>query len=266
MTSLTVTRPFAPYAPILNVVEFIHTVRDRDMPQPVTPATLQAIGIPEGNAPRTLQALKFLHVLQEDGFYDAAAQRLKLAGTDEYPEILAELVRDAYQLVFKVVDPASDPEYRIADAFRQYQPDGQRSRMVTLFMGLCAEAGIVTRAGRAPSRDTKRTDRTPKQLRSAARERLSREVSSVQPTTTGSLPGVAMLFGVTEEDIAELDEGQFQDVWTALGTVARARANARKRAAEQQAAASREFWNPFGSPAQPKEEKADEDASDTAEE
>jgi hypothetical protein len=48
-----------------------------------------------------------------------------------------------------------DDETRIRDAFRNYEPMGQQTRMVTLFQGLCAAAGLIpekpTRVGRPPA-------------------------------------------------------------------------------------------------------------------
>ena len=55
---------------------------------------------------------------------------------------MAEVVRAAYQEVFIFVDPESDTEERIRDAFRVYEPLGQLNRMVSLFLGLCVEAGL----------------------------------------------------------------------------------------------------------------------------
>lgn len=232
--TMSATRPKAPYAPVQNVVEFIHKVRDRELAQPVTLATLEAIGIPEGNRPRTLQALKFLRVLQEDGYYDEAAEQLKLAGTDEYPEVLAGLLRSAYALVFKMVDPATDPEYRIADAFRQYQPDGQRSRMVTLFLGLCAEAGIVSRAKRALTHDTKRAGRNDRRVRSAARESLGSPIAPLSgprpPTQQADGP---IVLPVTEADVAAWNDQEFTAAWAAIGTVVRLTAQKRQAARKQ---------------------------------
>ncbi len=56
--------------------------------------------------------------------------------------------------VFTIVDPAEATDIEINDAFPYYQPQAQRGRMVTLFIGLCQEVGLV--AG-GPPETRKRT-------------------------------------------------------------------------------------------------------------
>ena len=119
--------------------------------------TLALIGIAEGNRPRTLAALKFLGLVSETNRRTETLDRIGRASTDEYPESLALILRSAYEPVFQIVDPAEDDVERITDAFRQYEPAAQRSRMVSLFMGLCAEAGIIKKEStpkRRPARSS----------------------------------------------------------------------------------------------------------------
>ena len=150
---VTETKQTAPYAPVHNVLSVIRRLRDRGLPDPLTLEELTRIGIPEGNAPRTLAALRFLNLVNDEGWRTQSLDRLGQASTDEYPEALAEIVREAYAPVFTVVDPAEDSEIALNDAFRHYQPQAQRGRMVTLFLGLCREAGIIP--GGPPRRKTK---------------------------------------------------------------------------------------------------------------
>jgi hypothetical protein len=227
-------RPNAPYAPLGNVLTVIRRLRERGVPVPVTKDALTVLGIPEGNAPRTLQSLKLLGIVAGDGGLTPAAERLRRASTEEYPETLAEIVREAYAPVFAVVDPAVDTEVRIGDAFRQFDPSTQRGRMVTLFLGLCAEAGISSeRPEKAP--------RAPRSSRSAGPRKLRRlpyEVGAAASLIGGAQPtrprDDAILFGVREADIALLDEIEFGALWDALGTVARARAKANQRRDESE--------------------------------
>ncbi|MCH7838316.1 MAG: hypothetical protein IIC26_07390 [Chloroflexi bacterium] len=60
--------------------------------------------------------------------------------------------------MFGIVDPAQNSDIDIADAFRGFEPQRQREKMITLFMGLCREAGIVT-GGRAPEARPRRRQR-----------------------------------------------------------------------------------------------------------
>lgn len=160
------TSSSAPYAPARNVIEVIQRMRDRGLPDPIDLGALATIGIPEGNAPRTLAALKFLGLVAGDNRRTDAFDRLGRASSADYPELLAELVREAYAPVFQIVDPAQDADDKVFDAFRQYEPASQLQRMVTLFMSLCAEAQVVPR-DKVQQRRTapgKALGRPPKQL------------------------------------------------------------------------------------------------------
>jgi len=180
------TTQAAPYAPVDNVLTVIRRLRERGLPERLGLGELQTIGIPAGNAPRTLAALRFLGLVDEDGQRTQALERLDRATTEEYPQVLAEIVRAAYTPVFTIVDPAQDSDIALHDAFRPYEPKRQRPRMITLFLGLCREAGIVP--GGPPARRA-RTRRTqvikPEGIRSA--EKLGRpEVKQEEPAPTDS--------------------------------------------------------------------------------
>lgn len=138
-----VTTQHAPYAPATSVLDVVRRFRDRGLPEPVGNATLEQVGISRGNAPRTLQALKFLGLLDNEGHHTDSFTRLRQANTEEYPNTLAEIIRAAYDEVFRIVDPAQDDLTSIDDAFRGYKPPSQRDRMVKLFMGLSHEAELI---------------------------------------------------------------------------------------------------------------------------
>ena len=134
---------FAPYAAPNNLTDVIRRFRDRGLPDPLNTAVLESVGIPPSMTAFTLRALVFLGLMDESGNITTAFNQLRKATVDEYPPALAEIVRMAYVHVFTVANPAADDEVKISDAFRIYEPASQRQKMVRLFMGLCAEAGIV---------------------------------------------------------------------------------------------------------------------------
>lgn len=224
----TSDRPIAPYAPLGNVLTVVRRLRERGIPVPVTKDAMTLLGIPEGNAPRTLQALKLLGLVAEDGDLTPAAERLRRVSEEEYPELLAEIIRDAYAPVFAVVDPVTDTEVRISDAFRQFDPATQRGRMVTLFLGLCAEAGMAVER---PPRAMRAARSQPRSGQKRAPRPLGYDVGAAA-ALVGRMPPAettrrsSALFDVLEEDIALLDDQQFENLWNALGTVARLRAKA----------------------------------------
>ena len=145
---------FAPYAPAKNVLDVITRRRNRGLPDQVTRQVLDSIGVPVGNAPRTLQALRFLGLIRDDGTHTEQFDRLTRATQSEYPASLAEVVRHSYKSVFTIVDPASDGTVAVTDAFRQFRPEAQRQKMVTLFMGLC-EAAEITEGAMRQRRSTR---------------------------------------------------------------------------------------------------------------
>ena len=101
------------------------------------------MGISEGNIPRTLQTLRFLNLIDEEGRQTKAFNRIARVSTSEYPEILGEIIKEAYSDVFTIIDPAEATDIEFIDAFRFYQPQAQRNRMIILFRGLCQEAGLI---------------------------------------------------------------------------------------------------------------------------
>ena len=177
------TTQHAPYAPANSVLDVVRRARERGLPDPVSLATLEQIGISHGIAPRTLQALKFLGLLDDEGGHTDSFNRLRRATTEEYPNTLAEIIRSAYNSIFQIVDPAQDELTSIDDAFRGYSPPSQRDRMVRLFMGLSYEAGLVSEE-KLPSKQprTRRqqsterpTTQSTKQKRTATKEEPRRE-------------------------------------------------------------------------------------------
>ena len=174
--------PKGPYAPAQNVLAVIRRMRERGLPEKVDGTALAAIGIPEGNQPRTLAALKFLQLVNEETeLRTAAFNDLGQATTDEYPGALAAVLREAYAAVFEIVDPTKDDEGRIDDAFRRYEPAAQRGRMVTLFLALCAEAGLSAPKAETPPRRSESKSRGASQ-----RSRSQRQPQTQHPPSDGA--------------------------------------------------------------------------------
>ena len=102
--------------------------------------------------------------------------------------------------------------------------------MVMLFMSLGREAGI-------PVQDVPRERRMKESPATRPRTTTMREpvTRRIDTQATRFSRDDALLFGISEEDIGSLDDDEFNEVWSALGTVARARARARKQSQEQDA-------------------------------
>lgn len=145
----------APYAPPQAVMEVLAQDRKRGIPTPVTTDVIERIGVSPALAHRTLQAFRLLDLIDEEGMPTEAMTALRKAPQDEYKTKLAEVLRSAYAPVFQYVDPREDGIDRVRDQFRHFTPTGMQERMVTLFLGLCAEAGIIDEAPRRRGRPPK---------------------------------------------------------------------------------------------------------------
>ena len=165
MTNASLEVSFAPYASPNSVIDLIHRLRDAGLPDPLTLDGLGLVGVSPSMVSPTLRSFKFLGIVDDDGQKLPAYQRLSVATSEEYPGVLADVVKSAYSDVFNIVDPGKHDADQVEDAFRQYIPQKQRRRMVRLFLGLCAEAGLAPeqpkrRRGQGTVRSTTRPTET----------------------------------------------------------------------------------------------------------
>ena len=162
-------------------------------------------------------ALRFLGLIADDGKPTDTLRAIWAASDGEYRELLTAAIRNAYwREDFERVDPAQDTQAQMIDAFRRYEPRSQTDRMVMLFLGLCREAGIpVQDAPRRramqppPPREVPRAAPVP-----ASRPSLRQSTRPQQAHSAPAGPGT-QVFGITESDIAVLDESEFDQVWAA---------------------------------------------------
>jgi hypothetical protein len=133
----------APCAPPATILQVVTALRDRGLTTPIGPDVLLRAGINESLVPRTLRSLAGLELIDEEGRLTPAMDALRRAPSADFKARLEEHIRAVYEEVFQFTDPAKDDAKRVADAFRAYEPIGQRSRMVTLFLGLCEAAGMI---------------------------------------------------------------------------------------------------------------------------
>jgi hypothetical protein len=125
------------------VLALIRSYRERGLQTPFNAEVLGKAGVTESLVPRTLNSLRGLELIDEAGEPTAALLALRKASSADFAAKLADVVRGVYAEVFQFVDPAKDDVVRVGDAFRDFEPLGQRARMVTLFLGLSEAAGII---------------------------------------------------------------------------------------------------------------------------
>lgn len=148
---VTADKP-APYAPAPSIVSILDRNRNKGLPPVVDLEFLTRAGVPVSLAPRTIQSLQTLDLIGEDGKPTEVMDGLRLAPEAEYKNRMAEWLRNAYSDALGLVDPETASESQLRDAFRTYRPVGQIPRMITLFQGLFAAAGIGPERQRAAPR------------------------------------------------------------------------------------------------------------------
>ncbi|MFN0153602.1 MAG: DUF5343 domain-containing protein [Gaiella sp.] len=173
------TDGLAGYAPPGAVAAVLDFDRKRGLPTPVSVETIKRVGVSAALAPRTLQTFKVLGLVSEDGMPSQAMIELRKASSDEYQARLADVLKTAYAEVFRYVDPREDGVDRVRDAFRHFTPVGMQDRMVTLFLGLCASAGIIDEAPRGRGRPPKIQNQSKP---SEEKGRARKKTTTVPPT------------------------------------------------------------------------------------
>jgi hypothetical protein len=202
--AVTTDQP-APYAPASAILDLIERHRNRGLPPVVDSDVLARAGVSDSLIPRTLQSMKALDLLTDDGRPSEVFEGIRLAPSAEYQQRLAEWLNAAYADALTFIDPATDDEVAIRDAFRKYIPTGQQGRMVTLFMGLFTAAGVMPQrqkqsaapkaSGQAPRQKVIAKKYSPK-----PREEKPREQVSNHPPAGGLPPALSGLLATLPKE------------------------------------------------------------------
>jgi len=135
----------APYTTAVSVTTVMDAYRDRGLGVPVTAEVIARAGVSETIATRTLNSLKALGLVGEDGNPTSQFDDLhKIRDDAEYRLRLQEWLRGVYADVLQYADPSADGAAKVAGAFRGYEPAGQRPGMAALLIGLWRYAGLPT--------------------------------------------------------------------------------------------------------------------------
>lgn len=185
-----------PYAPAKVIIGVVDRYRERGLPSPVDIGVLTRAGVPESLAPRTIQALQHLDLLTPELQPTDVLERLRRAPEAEYKQRFREWLEGAYADALQFVDPATATETQVRDAFRNYKPYGQHTRIVSLFIGLFTEAGVMPlrqAAPRAASTATPRPRRLAHRTPSKAREDKKSLIGGAHSQMLGLPPALAGL-------------------------------------------------------------------------
>jgi hypothetical protein len=205
----------APYAPTAGVLSLIDRARQRGLPNPVTKDVLLRSGISDSLAPRTLQALQLLELINDDGTWTSNLEMLRKAPEAEFSARFAELIRSVYADLFQYVDPSKSQLTEIRDAFRSYLPHGQQDRMVSLFVGLCQRAGL------APDGVVKAAPREPRSTPKVVALRrkptlVSAPTSSMQPSSGLPAPLAGLLATLPKDGWTKQERDRFEKAFSAM--------------------------------------------------
>lgn len=179
----------APYTPLSQILDIVGRFRDRGNPSVFNIETLGRVGVPDSLNARTLQALKVLDLVNEEGTPTETFQAIRVAPTDKYQNVLEGWLKSTYADIFSIVDPSDDSEVQVRDAFRNYKPLSQQGRMVSLFLGLCEEAGIRKKAEKKESFSQPRK----KSTKQKARKKQDQQHTAVQSFASNAPPAIVGL-------------------------------------------------------------------------
>jgi hypothetical protein len=181
----------SPYTTPTAVTTIINGYRDRGLGTPVTQQVLIRAGVPESLARRTMQALRLLELVDENGTPTPQLEAFRQArGEDDFQVCGQEWLRGVYADVLQYADPSTATPTKLTEAFRGYDPNGQRSRMAVLLLGLWEFVGLpVPEAARSESRSRPRPS-GPSKLRASRPSAPSRAAKSTPRVATefGDLP------------------------------------------------------------------------------
>lgn len=167
----------APYTTAAAAIAAIDAYRDRGLGAPITSEVLTRAGVPETIARRTLSSLKLLDLIQGDGQPSSQFEDLRLAqGDEEFRTRLQAWLRAVYADVLQYADPATHSLQRVTEAFRSYEPAGQRKSMAALLVGLWKYAGLPVASEPTPQ--------SPRPQRARQTTPPRRKLSNTTPKTT----------------------------------------------------------------------------------
>lgn len=215
-------RAFCPYGPPSSVNAVLRRLHGKNIPERITREVLRDTGVSANIVPRIFATLRFLKLTDHNDRPTDSLRALASSTNPGYKRFLEKTVRDAYKEVFEEIDPGGALQDQIEEVFGRYSPTSQHSRQVTLFLGLCKEAGIQTLD---PPRERRMLERAPSSR--AARATPQQAQRGTRTARVGSpdeeLGAVEQFIGMRLEEAASMPESQFQEVWHSLGILFRRR-------------------------------------------
>ena len=203
----------APYAPTQTVLGFVSRCRNQGLRGPFDISDLVRAGVSESVAPRTLTSLKLLGLIEEDGRISDAFAGVLRAPEAEFKQGFGKILTAAYADALSFAHPATQTIGDIEDAFRNYNPQGQRAGMVALFLGLLEYAGIdvASAKGGRISAQASGANNTPKQIgRGPGRKARLHAPAPIHPPVNAVGVGLPDTLSALLKDLPPKGEGWTQ--------------------------------------------------------
>ncbi len=148
------TKPkYLPYAYVGNVINVLRQIKKSTYMDAISKETILDANVSEGNLYSTIGALKFLGVIElEEKLSSSEQGELKLtpigqqlvnSSEDEYLDLLSSMVKKSYSAIFNQGKDIDVSDEVMFSYFTIYGPQTQVRKKVSLFKGLCQEAGIL---------------------------------------------------------------------------------------------------------------------------
>lgn len=121
--------------------------KEKVLPAPLNTGALREKGIPERDLVTIQQTLKDFGLINEDGHPTPKFDQLASAyqtSPKEYQDILHSILHETYsEIFFNLNDPAKATPSQFKAAFESYEPRSEHKKMISLFKGMCREAGLM---------------------------------------------------------------------------------------------------------------------------
>jgi len=214
---------FAPYASPENVLRVLDRVHKNGLRGKVDADFLGQLGIGDGMVNRTIRALEFLGFTKpdEEGEPTSLLEQYIVSSDEDAQALLREAVASSYDLIFRAVHPETADRTAIHTAFKPMKPQGQWTRMVTLFLGLCKAAGMTVkdppnnRPGKTEgSRVLRRDPSKPKPKIISRKERPTAETQLALPQGPSRALDPALV-GIMGK-IPDLETAEDLEAWIAM--------------------------------------------------
>jgi hypothetical protein len=178
---------FAPYTSPGNILLILGRIKKGWVPNQIDRGEMIRAGITDGNANRTIAALEYFGLLNEDGKTTDTWKAIATSTSNDYPKVLEGILKNAYPTIFELhPNPAEATDIEIADAFKKSEPYAQQGRMVSLFRGLCQEAGLIP--GEPLTRERKTSQKPASQKNNSKDASIQQQETEIQKYKTPAPP------------------------------------------------------------------------------